>query len=147
MNKKLITTIVLALLIVFAVGAVVLDKNDKGFNSSDNTQPGMNSDHNKDDSSINSTTDTEMTETNMISYKGFEVVQKAIVVKKGTTVTWTNEDSAKHDVTPVTETEEFKTSELFGKGETYSVTFNTVGKYSYFCSPHPYMKGTIEVTE
>lgn len=137
MNKKLITTIVLALLIVLAAGAVILNKNNESARSSKNSQPSVNMGDNM----------SKVSETNMITYKGFEVVQKAITVKKGTTVTWKNEDSAQHDVTPVTETEEFKTSELFGKGETYSVTFNTVGKFSYFCSPHPYMKGSIEVTE
>ncbi len=86
-------------------------------------------------------------ETDMITYKSFSVVQKSIKVKKGTTVTWVNEDNAKHDVTPDTETADFKASDLFGKGESYSVTFNTVGKFSYFCSPHPYMKGTVEVVE
>lgn len=83
----------------------------------------------------------------MVTYKNFAVVQKTIKVKKGTTVTWTNEDNAKHDVTPETETAEFKATELFGKGESKSITFNTVGKFNYICSPHPYMKGTVEVTE
>ena len=82
-----------------------------------------------------------------VTYKGFAIVQKTLKVKKGTTVTWTNQDSAKHDVSPDVETADFKASELFGKGETYKVTFNTVGTYAYKCSPHPYMKGTIEVTE
>lgn len=145
MNKKLITTIVLGLLIVLAVGAVMLDRNDESSRSSQNSQSNMDMGDNNEDSMSDDM--GNMSETNMITYKGFEVVQKAIVVKKGTTVTWKNEDSAQHDVTPVKETEEFKTSALFGKGETYSVTFNTVGTYSYFCSPHPYMKGTIEVTE
>lgn len=84
---------------------------------------------------------------NQVSYKGFEVIQPRITVKKGTTVTWTNQDSAEHDVTPETETADFKASELFGKGETYKVTFTTPGIYNYYCSPHPYMKGVVEVTE
>ena len=92
-------------------------------------------------------TNAASVETNKITYKGFAVTQRSIKVKKGTTVTWTNEDSAKHDVTPDTESEAFKSSELFGKGETYSATFNTVGTYAYHCSPHPYMKGVIEVIE
>lgn len=68
-------------------------------------------------------------------------------VKKGTTVTWTNQDAVRHDVAPDTVTDEFKKSELLSKGESYSVTFNRTGTYTYHCSPHPYMKGTITVTE
>lgn len=86
-------------------------------------------------------------EASNIVYKGFAVSPKSITVKKGTTVTWTNQDDAKHDVTPDTETADFKASELFGKGESHKVTFNTVGTYPYHCSPHPYMKGSIEVVE
>lgn len=141
MNNKLITTIVLGVVILFGVGAVALNSKD----SSSESMPGMSQDQM---SGSDKEADTEAaTEPNMVTYKGFAVVQKSIKVKKGTTVTWTNKDDAKHDVTPVTETAEFTASELFGKGETYSVTFNTVGKFDYFCSPHPYMKGTVEVTE
>ena len=89
----------------------------------------------------------EVIETNQVSYEDFRVMPQTIKIKKGTTVTWTNKDTAKHDVTPEQETEEFEASELFGKGKTYSVTFNTVGTYNYYCSPHPYMKGTVEVVE
>lgn len=139
MNNKFKTIAVVAVLAIAGIGAVALMNNgdeakdtmvDHSAKSSQSSQPRM-----------------AVQETNAVTYKGFAVVQKSIKVKKGTTVTWTNEDSAKHDVTPDTETDEFKTSELFGKGETYSVTFNTVGTYAYKCSPHPYMKGTIEVTE
>lgn len=86
-------------------------------------------------------------ETSAITYKGFAVVQKSITVKKGTTVTWTNEDDAHHDVTPDLMSDDFKKSELFGKGKTYKFTFNKIGTYAYHCSPHPYMKGIIKVTQ
>ncbi len=139
MSNKTTTLIVVAAVALLGLGAIV-------FANGNDTNPSM-TDEKMSEANMTSQNDTAMEDTNNITYKGFAVVQKAIKVKKGTTVTWTNEDNAKHDVTPTTETEEFKTSELFGKGETYSVTFNTVGKYSYLCSPHPYMKGTIEVTE
>lgn len=140
-NNKIISLIILGVLVAAGVSAVTLKNKD---NEADNkTDVSISS--NKADNQTNQS--SSKVETNKITYKGFEVVQKIIKVKKGTTVTWTNQDSAKHDVTPVSETEEFKASELFGKGGTYSVTFNTVGTYKYFCSPHPYMKGTIEVIE
>jgi plastocyanin len=69
------------------------------------------------------------------------------VIKKGTTITWKNQDSARHDIMPDEESNNFKASELLGQGESYSFTFNEPGTYSYHCSPHPYMKAVIEVTE
>lgn len=144
MNNKKTTAIVVAAIVVLGAGAVAFMNNDNN-NMSEMSDKAMTS--NASDSMKSDKPSTMMEQTNKITYKGFAVIQKSIKVKKGTTVTWTNEDNAKHDVTPVTETEEFKASELFGKGETHSVTFNTVGKFAYLCSPHPYMKGTIEVTE
>jgi plastocyanin len=73
-----------------------------------------------------------------------------IKVKKGTKVTWTNNDSVRHNVVaddasnaaglPTDNT-------LLGKGESYSFTFNTVGTFAYHCVPHPFMTGTVEVVE
>lgn len=142
MSNRTTTMIVVAILAVLGLGAIAFTNgNDPKHKMPDDKMTTQN------EAKTPATNNSAAQETNDITYKNFAVVQKAIKVKKGTTVTWTNEDNTKHDVTPVTETEEFKTSKLFGKGEKYSVTFNTVGKYSYFCSPHPYMKGTIEVTE
>lgn len=136
MRIKAITLIGLTILALGGIGAAAI-KNDS---------------HESDmmaDMSINRPQEAsnDVVETNKVTYKSFAVVEKTIKVKMGTTVTWTNQDNAKHDVTPDTETADFKASDLFGKGETYSVTFNTPGKYAYHCSPHPYMKGIIEVTE
>ena len=139
MNKK-ITIIVVVVIVLLGVGILKISKE------SNESYVEPNSTTANRDASSNNTAVT-VQETNMITYKGFAIVQKSIKVKKGTTVTWTNEDSAKHDVTPDKETDEFKASELFGKGETHSATFNTVGTYTYHCSPHPYMKGTIDVVE
>ncbi|GAC1371154.1 MAG: hypothetical protein NVSMB39_4660 [Candidatus Saccharimonadales bacterium] len=69
-------------------------------------------------------------------------------VKKGTTVTWTNTDVARHNIVADDgQPAGGPSGPLFGKGETYQFTFNTVGTYSYHCEPHPYMHGKIEVTE
>lgn len=141
MNSKLISTVVVGVLVLVAFGAVMMKDDDKIPSDMDMATTHQDSTTSPDSMS------SDMQETNMVTYKNFAVVQKTIKVKKGTTVTWTNEDNAKHDVTPETETAEFKATELFGKGESKSITFNTVGKFNYICSPHPYMKGTVEVTE
>ncbi len=97
------------------------------------------------------TPSNEVTETNSVTIidtsNSYDYQQKKIRVKKGTTVKWTNQSNTKHDVTPDTETAEFKASNLLKKGESYEVTFNSAGTFTYNCSPHPYMKGSVEVTE
>ncbi len=143
MNKNFKVGIVIAVLIILGFGATMLTKTK----STTKTNDAMANHSSTSTASDSKQSSSKMQDTNQITYKGFAVVQKTIRVKKGTTVTWTNEDNAKHDVTPDKETAEFTASELFGKGETYTFTFNTVGTYAYHCSPHPYMKGTIEVTE
>jgi plastocyanin len=84
---------------------------------------------------------------NAVSIQNFSFGPDKLIVKKGTKVTWTNMDDAHHDITPTGGGSDFVASKLLAKDEKYEFTFNTVGIYTYKCSPHPYMKGTIEVTE
>lgn len=70
-----------------------------------------------------------------------------VTVKKGTTVTWINQDDAAHDITADQESPDAPMSELLAKGESYSFTFDKVGEYSYYCTPHPYMTGKVTVVE
>ena len=66
-----------------------------------------------------------------------------IVVDAGTTVTWTNFDGEAHTVTS-DEGDELD-SELIGKSETFSHTFDTPGEYLYHCEPHSNMHGLVTV--
>lgn len=79
-----------------------------------------------------------------ISIKDYAFSPATLTIKKGTTVTWTNEDIAKHTVTGDSGG---PSSDFFGKGESYSYTFATAGTFPYHCEPHPYMTATIIVTE
>jgi amicyanin len=65
-----------------------------------------------------------------------------LTIKAGTTVTWTNRDDIPHTV--ASKDRLFK-SKVMDTDETYSYTFTTPGEYSYFCSLHPHMTGTIVV--
>ena len=67
-----------------------------------------------------------------------------VEVKVGETVTWINDDSGRHTVTSK---DGVFNSDLMGKGQTFSYTFDKAGEYSYNCSPHPNMVGTVVVTE
>ncbi len=72
----------------------------------------------------------------------------AVTVKKGTKVTWLNEDSLQHNVVAsnVDNTGGLPTqNSLFGNGGSYSFTFETVGTFDYHCTPHPFMTGRVVV--
>ena len=66
-----------------------------------------------------------------------------IVVDAGTTVTWTNYDSASHTVT--SDSGDELESPLFGQNDTFSRTFDVPGEYYYHCEPHPWMEGLVTV--
>ena len=80
-----------------------------------------------------------------IDISGFSFAPSALTVQVGDTVTWTNLDSARHTVT-FSGSPTLSSGEL-QEGDTHSVTFDSVGTYTYLCSPHSYMQGTITVTE
>ena len=63
-------------------------------------------------------------------------------IATGTTVTWTNRDGTTHTVTATDKS--FGAPEL-APGKTYAHTFASVGKHAYYCSIHPFMKGTVTV--
>ena len=69
-------------------------------------------------------------------------------VSVGSTVTWSNDDSAAHTVTSgnvnAGPTGVFD-SGLFMAGSTYTFDFDEVGKYDYFCMVHPWMTGFVDV--
>jgi plastocyanin len=67
-----------------------------------------------------------------------------VEVKVGETVTWINDDSGRHTVTSKNGVFD---SGMMGKGQSFSFIFDKTGEYSYDCSPHPNMVGTVVVTE
>lgn len=80
-----------------------------------------------------------------VEIKNHKYNPETITIKKGTTVTWTNQDSVKHDIAPDEESPNFVGSELLAKGEGYSYTFNEPGTYEYHCTPHPFMTAKVVV--
>jgi plastocyanin len=76
--------------------------------------------------------------------EGFAFAPGTIEVKVGTTITWTNNDSAPHTVTA---NDRSFDSGRMEQGQTFSFTFETAGEFAYFCEYHPGMVGTVVVTE
>ena len=78
-----------------------------------------------------------------VTIKDFAFDPGDLKVKTGDTVTWTNEDSAGHDVTG----DAFKSGDAggLGQGDSFENTFEKAGSFDYICSVHPTMKGTVTV--
>lgn len=138
MNKKVVFSIVGVLVLASIVGVLLMKKPAEAPSGTSNTSKSS-------DTSQQATNNPVATD--KVTIKDFAFAPGTITVKKGTTVTWTNQDSTKHSVTPDDETADFKSSDLLSKGQTYSVTFNTAGTFTYHCSLHAEMKATVVVTE
>jgi len=75
-----------------------------------------------------------------VTIQGFAFNPATLTVKAGTTVKWTNEDSAPHKIA----SNSFN-SENLNKGDSFEFTFENAGTYAYSCRIHPSMKGEIIV--
>ncbi|KNB54287.1 hypothetical protein AC230_05715 [Streptomyces caatingaensis] len=78
-----------------------------------------------------------------VTIAGFAYSPGTLTVGRGTTVTWTNTDAAPHTVT--SEGGGPLRSATLRAGDSYTFTFNSPGTYSYFCTFHPHMHGTVVV--
>ena len=74
--------------------------------------------------------------------ENFAFSPATITVAIGTTITWTNQDSAAHTVT--SDSGVFDSGSI-SQGKTFSYTFNEKGSFNYHCTFHPNMKGTVIV--
>ena len=92
-------------------------------------------------SSSNSTTNSSVAP-NTVAIQNFAFNPATLTVKAGTKVTWTNQDSATHQV--VSDTGAFNSGDL-SNGQSFSFTFDKAGSYPYHCAVHPSMTGTIVV--
>jgi plastocyanin len=78
-----------------------------------------------------------------VSIVDFAFQPAGVEVAVGGTVTWTNTGQAPHTVTA--DDGSFDSGQL-APGASFSQTFNTAGTFTYHCSIHPQMTGTITVT-
>ena len=78
-----------------------------------------------------------------VSIVNFAFAPMDLRVKAGTTVTWTNNDSAAHTVAAI---DKSFTSGNLAKGATFQFMFAKAGTYKYICGIHNYMTATITVT-
>ena len=82
---------------------------------------------------------------NTIEIKDFAFSPQTITVKSGEKITWTNRDEEPHTVVSVEK--QFKKSSALDTDETFTITAGAPGTYTYFCSVHPKMTGTIVIVK
>jgi plastocyanin len=82
--------------------------------------------------------------TSEVKIDNFSFGPGTITVAVGTTVTWTNRDDIPHTVVSADDAKTFK-SKVMDTDEKFSFTFTKAGTYTYFCSVHPKMTGTVVV--
>jgi len=78
---------------------------------------------------------------NQIVIKDFHFSPETLTVKSGEKVTWINRDEEPHTVVSVEK--QFKKSS--DTDQEFTITAGAPGTYTYFCSVHPKMTGTIVV--
>jgi plastocyanin len=81
--------------------------------------------------------------TDAVDITNFAFSPATITVKAGSTVVWTNLDSIQHDIT--FDGGDIASNDL-NHNDTFSHTFPTAGTFHYICSIHPFMHGTVIVT-
>jgi LPXTG-motif cell wall-anchored protein len=77
-----------------------------------------------------------------VTIADFTFAPATITIDVGDTVTWNNNGPTPHSATA--NDGSFDTG-ILKKGQSGSHTFNEAGSFSYFCTPHPFMKATVVV--
>jgi len=80
---------------------------------------------------------------NRIEIHNFMFTPKTLTVPVGTKVTWINRDEEPHTV--VSADGRFAPSKALDTGDRYATIFSRPGSYTYYCTVHPFMTGTVIV--
>ncbi|MGW7208125.1 cupredoxin domain-containing protein [Streptomyces sp. NPDC054837] len=79
-----------------------------------------------------------------VAMQGYAFAPASLTVHVGDTVTWTNGDTAPHDVKTTSGPVAIH-SPMLDKGQTWTYTFTAAGSYGYYCTVHPDMTARITV--
>ena len=80
---------------------------------------------------------------NTIEIKDFAFSPPVLTVKSGERVTWIKRDDEPHTVVSVGK--QFQKSSALDTSDKFTITAGAPGTYTYFCSVHPKMTGTIVI--
>ncbi|MBS3909604.1 MAG: cupredoxin family copper-binding protein [Actinobacteria bacterium] len=118
--------------IMLIAGVVVLAGCGGSGTTTDTTAPALNT----------TGTQGEAQKSAMVTIENFAFAPPTITIKKGGTVTWTNKDSVVHTATA--DGGDFDTGDI-AQDQSATLTFDKTGIFSYICTYHPNMKGTVIV--
>jgi len=139
MKKPLVVALIVAVIVIgggVGIWMAVSHSNGGGQSSNDTT-----------------TNATDMTSKSQVAVdmRDLSFTPANIKIKKGTTVTWTNQDTVAHNVVAVDASNAGglpTDAPTFGHGGTFSFTFNKVGTFNYECIPHKgFMHGSVQVVD
>jgi plastocyanin len=80
----------------------------------------------------------------VVTIDNFAYSPRQLKIEAGTRVTWVNHDDVPHTVS--SSDKRFVSSGALDTDDTYSVSFDSPGTYTYFCAVHPHMTGSVIVT-
>ena len=154
MKRSIIVTVAI-LIVAAAIVGLIVAKAAKRTSSSSPTPPPKTSPSPTAASSPSQVTSASPSPTqnaspqaptgSSITITNFAFSPATVTVKKGTAVTWTNQDSVGHTVSE-TDSQTGPSSSLLAQGKSFVFTFASTGTFHYHCSVHPNMTGTIIVT-
>ena len=133
-----------------AVGAVVVTAcgskaNETSTAATESPSPGGSAMATYPTNSTPATTAAQVVGPGQVVIKDYDFVPTTVTVKAGTTVTWTNTDSADHWVVSAPASPDAFDLGRQGLDKAVTHTFTQSGTYPYFCNLHNYMKGTVVV--
>jgi plastocyanin len=79
-----------------------------------------------------------------VQIANFQFAPPDLTVKPGAKVTWTNGDTAVHSIKDTSPLATPVSGDL-AKDDTFSITYERAGSYSYICGIHQYMNGSVTV--
>lgn len=85
------------------------------------------------------------TSATQVTIQNYAFAPASLTIPAGTTVVWTNKDTAPHTVTVSSGPVKFSSPNL-QQGDTFTYTFTQPGTYSYYCAVHPDMTASVTVT-
>jgi len=134
------TTLIIGIIVLVIIAAAIVVTSGKKKNDTMSVKPPSSA------ASSNAAVDSsQAVATASVTLENYAFSPATIKVKVGTTVNWTNKDTVHHSV--VGDNSGLPNGPLFGQGETYKYTFTKAGTFTYHCAPHPYMHGSVVVTD
>jgi len=80
-----------------------------------------------------------------VTVRDFEFSPAMVEIPRGSTVVWNFVGPSSHSTTADSASAEQWDSGIMRPSQVFSRQFNRIGTFSYHCTPHPFMHGTIVV--